>query len=250
MMMALLPTAPSVWILAMGTTIVDAKEPAAPRAVKVHDRDCVILLHGLARTRRAMKPLADLLAAKGFAVVNLDYPSTRHPIETLVRTHLAPAVNRCRRQGFRRIHFVGHSLGGILVRHYFQDQPSPPGSRLVMLGPPNKGSEVAGWLRDCFLFRKIMGPAGQQLDATPQSLPNRLQPVPLEIGIIAGTFSMNPFFSRLLPGPDDGKVTVERAKLAEMKDFITLSCSHGFLVADNEAMRQTAYFLAHGTFDR
>ncbi|MBI9082599.1 MAG: alpha/beta fold hydrolase [Desulfobacterales bacterium] len=249
-MNVLLPTALSVWILAMGTTPLEAKAPAAPHAAKAHDRDCVILLHGLARTRRAMQPLADLLAAKGYAVVNLDYPSTRHPVETLVRSHLAPAVDACRKEGFRRIHFVGHSLGGILVRHYFQDRPAPPGSRMVMLGPPNKGSEVAGRLRNCFLYRKIMGPAGQQLDATPQSLPNRLQPIPLEIGIIAGTFSINPLFSHLLPGPDDGKVTVERAKLAEMKDFITLSCSHGFLVTDREAMHQTAHFLDHGAFDR
>ena len=246
-----LPTALSVWFLAMGTTPLGAKEPGTSVCTPTaHERDCVILLHGLARTRRSMQPLADLLATRGFAVVNLDYPSTRHPIETLVRTHLAPAVEGCGKQGFRRIHFVGHSLGGILVRQYFQNRAAPPGTRMVMLGPPNTGSQVADWLHDFFLYRKIMGPAGQQLDTTARSLPNRLRPISLQIGIIAGTVSINPLFSHLLPGPDDGRVAVEGTKLSEMADFMTLSCTHGFLVTHREAMRQTAYFLEHGAFAR
>lgn len=240
-----------LWLLAAAAMPAEAARALPPVSQRPDTgRDCVILLHGLARTKRAMQPLARLLAQRGYAVVNLDYPSTRHDIEALARDHLAPVVDACRRRGHPHIHFVGHSLGGIVVRQYFQAHDAPAGSRMVMLGPPNRGSEVAQWLRDFFLYRWIMGPAGQQLGASADSLPNRLGPVPMEIGVIAGTFSINPVFSRILPGPDDGKVSLDRTRLKEMADFLSLPCSHGFLPSDREAMRQTVHFLAHGTFDR
>ena len=210
---------------------------------------CVILLHGMGRTHRSMASMADHLADKGYRVVNQDYPSTQASIETLSQDIVAKTVRRCRSERpSAPVHFVTHSLGGILVRYYLQTHHLPPGSRVVMLSPPNQGSEIADLLKDNVLYRWIMGPAGQQLGTGADAVPNRLGPVDVPVGIITGDSTLEPWFSSRLPGPDDGKVSVQRARLAEMADFLVVHKSHGFIMTDPEVIEQTAHFLEHGRF--
>jgi triacylglycerol lipase len=247
-MTSMFRTAPLI-VLAVGLGAVPAVA-AAGGSNTVTKGPCVILLHGLARTSRSMQPLADLLSRHGYTAFNIDYPSTKDRIEHLTETHLAPAVARCRRLGLAPVHFVTHSMGGIMVRQYFQNRPAPQGSRVVMLGPPNRGSELAGWLKHFFLYKWVMGPAGQQLDVSAQSIPNRLRPVSLEIGVIAGTFSINPIFSAILPGPDDGTVSLERTKLPGLADFVRVNASHPFIMTHRRAMEQTVHFLSNGKFNQ
>ena len=216
---------------------------------KNHMEACVILLHGMGRSHRSMATMATHLAEKGYRVVNLDYPSTQASIETLSQGIVAETVRRCRlERPSAPIHFVTHSLGGILVRQYLQTHRLPPESRVVMLSPPNQGSEIADLMEDFFLYRWIMGPAGQQLGTTAASLPNRLGPVDVPVGIITGDSTVEPWFSSRMPGPDDGKVSVARARLAEMTDFLVVHKSHGFIMNDPEVIAQTTHFLEHGVF--
>ena len=212
-------------------------------------RACVILLHGMGRSHRSMAAMARHLAHTGYRVVNLDYPSTQASIETLSEGVVSETVKRCRREHpAAPIHFVTHSLGGILVRQYLQAHRLPPGSRVVMLSPPNQGSEVADLLKDFFLYRWMMGPAGQQLGTGGDSVPNRLGPVDVPVGVIAGDSTLEPWFSARLPGADDGKVSVARSRLAEMADFLVVHKSHGFIMNDPQVIDQTLYFLQHGGF--
>ncbi|MBL0716095.1 MAG: alpha/beta fold hydrolase, partial [Desulfosarcina sp.] len=125
---------------------------------------CVILLHGLGRRAASMAPMADYLEARGYHVYNTGYPSTDAPVEALTDGYLLPAVERCRQDGCRVVHMVAHSLGAIMIRQYLQTRQLPAGSRIVMLSPPNKGSEIADALGPYFFYRWIMGPAGRQLD--------------------------------------------------------------------------------------
>ncbi len=210
---------------------------------------CVILLHGLGRRAASMTPMADYLQARGYLVYNTAYPSTEASVEALTRAYLQPAVRRCRQAGGQVIHMVGHSLGALMIRQYLQTRKLPDGSRIVMLSPPNKGSEVADTLGPWFFYRWALGPAGQQLGTAADSLPNRLAPVDGTIGVITGNESWNLILSLIIPGPDDGKVSVERAKLDGMDDFIVLPVTHTFIMHDKETMRQTAHFLAYGRFD-
>jgi triacylglycerol lipase len=218
----------------------------------LHKKDmdaCVILLHGMGRTHRSMASMADHLADKGYRVVNQDYPSTQASIQTLSQDIVTKTVRRCRSERpSAPVHFVTHSLGGILVRYYLQAHRLPPGSRVVMLSPPNQGSEIADLLKDNVLYRWIMGPAGQQLGTGADAIPNRLGPLDVPVGIITGDSTLEPWFSSRLPGPDDGKVSVERARLAEMADFLVVHKSHAFIMTDPEVIEQTAYFLEHGQF--
>lgn len=213
-------------------------------------KETVILLHGMGRSRLSMALLAFSIRRQGFRTVNIGYPSTRKSIEALSEEYLAPAIAACREQGAAKIHIVTHSLGGIIARQYLQNHRLPEGSRIVMLSPPNKGSEVTDALRNSFLYKLATGPAGQSLGTEADSLPNRLQPVQVEIGIITGSRSVDPWFSRLFPGEHDGKVSVERARLEEMDDFLVVSKGHTLIMNSRYVMQQVVYFLRNGSFEK
>jgi len=209
----------------------------------------VILLHGLGRFRQSMRGLEQHLKRLGYSTINLAYPSTTKTIETISETHLARAIQDCEAQRAGKIHFVGHSLGGLIVRQYLQRHSVPAGSRLVMLSPPNGGSELVDLLMQVPLYRWITGPAGQEIGRGPESVVNRLKPIGIDIGVIAGNFSINLVFSAFMDGPDDGMVSVKSTMLPEMRDFIIVPNTHTFIMRDPLVMSQVAHFLKHGGFD-
>lgn len=221
---------------------------AAPARAERPVREVVVLLHGLCRTPASMRPLQAELERHGYAVVNCGYRSREAAISVLSEQALASALCRPEVRQATRIHFVTHSLGGILVRAYLAQHPLPRLGRVVMLGPPNKGSEVVDHLRGWWVFRKLNGPAGQELGTAPDSLPNRLGPVDFDLGVIAGRRSINWINSTMIPGPDDGKVAVERTKVAGMRDHLVLPVSHPFLMRDRRAIAACLQFLATGAF--
>lgn len=210
--------------------------------------EAVVLLHGLARSPASMAPLARSLEDAGYAVCNVGYPSRRHPVEVLARAHVAPAIARCFPDREQPLHFVTHSMGGIVVRQLAASGAVPRIGRVVMLSPPNQGSEVVDALGDWRLFQALNGPAGAQLGTAATLPPAHLGPPSFELGVIAGKRSINWGLSLLIPGADDGKVAVRRARLAGMRDFRVIACSHPFMPADDEAIAQTLHFLRTGHF--
>lgn len=210
----------------------------------------VVLLHGLARSASSMERMATSLRGAGYHVCNIGYPSREHPIAVLAADHVAPQVAACRATATGPVHFVTHSLGGILVRQLAATRAVPDIGRVVMLGPPNQGSEVVDVLGGWALFRQVNGPAGDELGTGPRSVPQALGPVPFELGVVAGTRSINGILSTLIPGTDDGKVSVQRAQVQGMRDFVTVAAAHPFLMRDGEAIAQTLRFLAQGCFAR
>jgi len=209
----------------------------------------VILLHGLCRTTRSMTPVARALTNAGFQVRNVAYPSRTASVRKLADDAIGRAVADCQRDGAARIDFVTHSLGGILVRSYLERHPLPSLGRVVMLAPPNQGSEVVDKLGWTFVFKWLNGPAGNELGTDTNSVPNQLGPVNYPVGIIAGDRSINWMNSLLIPGADDGKVSIERTKLAGMSGWIVIHATHPFIMNNREAIRQTIQFLRTGAFD-
>ena len=211
-------------------------------------KECVILLHGLARSSDSMLPMAEKLHALHYRVINVDYPSRQFPIAKLAELAIPPALASCREHPIEHIHFVTHSLGGILVRQYLSEHSIPELNHVVMLAPPNKGSEVVDHLKDLPPFEWLNGPAGEELGTDAASLPNKLGPVNFDVGVIAGTSSVNLLLSLYLPNPDDGKVSVESTKIDGMHDFISLPVSHPFIMKDEDVIDQIIYYLRDGHF--
>lgn len=214
-----------------------------------HKSECVILLHGLSRTRLSMRRMEKSLENAGYHVVNINYPSRRLPIDELADVVIDECIEICSQCKVSSFNFVTHSMGGILVRQYTQHHTIPGLKRVVMLGPPNQGSEVVDKLKHVPGFAWWHGPAGLQLGTSENDLPKNLKPVNFELGVIAGKRSMNMFLSFLLPGQDDGKVSVESTKAEGMTDFIALPCTHTFMMRNPEIIRQTLQFLHQGHFD-
>ena len=210
--------------------------------------DCVILLHGLARSDRSFAKMEEVLSDSGFTVINESYPSTEYRIEKLAMETVGKAIIQC--PGTSVVHFVTHSLGGILVRQYLDSTKVEDLGRVVMLGPPNHGSEITDELKELWLYEALNGPAGMQLGTDSLSIPNQLGPAEFELGIIAGNKTFNPILSTMLPDPDDGKVSVESTKLEGMTDHLVMPVTHTFMMRDDDVIAQVIFFLRNGSFNR
>ena len=210
--------------------------------------ECVILLHGLKRSFRSLEKLEKHLSDLGYRVINLDYPSTKYPIPDLAEGILDEVVSECKQKHAEKIHFVTHSMGGIVVRYYLKHHKLPQLGRVVMLSPPNGGTELVDFHRKSLLFKKTHGPAGMQLGTGEESLPLELGPVDFELGIISGNRSFYPLNSALIPGPDDGIVSVERTKVEGMTDFLLFPYSHPFIMQKEAVLEQVVQFLKSGKF--
>jgi len=218
------------------------------QATDEHKTESVILLHGLARSSNSMMAMEKALQANGYAVTNINYPSRYGTIEDLSERVVEQAIEACRDRGAVKIHFVTHSMGGIMVRSYLSRHSIPELGNVVMLGPPNQGSEVVDYLGSLYLFQWINGIAGTQLSTSSNSVPRQLGPATFNVGIIAGNKSINWINSLMIPGKDDGKVSLERAKLEGMQDYIVLPVAHPFMMKNKESIKQTIHFLKSGTF--
>ena len=208
----------------------------------------VILLHGLLRTSYSMRRLEKSLISQGYRVINLTYPSRKQPIERLAEESLGTTVNRCRQTPGIKVHFVTHSIGGIIVRYYLQHHDLPDLGRVVMLSPPNQGTELVDQWGSNYFLKVLNWPAGLQMGIGADGIPAQLGPVDFELGVIAGSQSLNPAASRLIPGPDDGVVSVERTKVAGMADFLVVPYSHTFIMTREVVIEQVIHFLRYGAF--
>jgi len=220
----------------------------APYALSQDSAGNVVLLHGLARSSASMNSMASQLSQAGYTVCNIDYPSRQHRVESLTDEFVVPEIKKCFLDQLSTINFVTHSLGGIIVRQIANENPSIKIGRVVMLSPPNQGSEVVDKLGTWGLFEWINGPAGKQLGTAEDSLPNKLGAASFELGVITGNRSINLILSTLIPGPDDGKVSIEKAKLEGMQDFLIVEQSHPFIMKNSVVQSQTLNFLKNGHF--
>jgi pimeloyl-ACP methyl ester carboxylesterase len=209
----------------------------------------VVLLHGIARTPRCFRKMQGALEKSGFTTLNLGYESRRRPLEMLAQA-MHPAISRFGEQIDGPIHFVAHSMGGLLTRVYLAKYRPKRLGRVVMLGAPNGGSEIADLLKAFAPYRAYFGPAGQQLTTgRDRTLKALLPPVDYPVGIIAGSRSVYPIASTfVLPRPNDGRVSVENTKLDGMTDHIVIGAPHPWLMRNRIAVKQTIGFLRNGRF--
>ena len=194
-----------------------------------------------------MAILVSRLENAGFHVINFGYPSRSEPIEALVE-RLESEVGQCCNSEAETVHFVTHSMGGVLVRSYLSQRPEAHQGRVVMLSPPSQGSEIIDAFSDSDLLRSILGPAALLLGTDSAGIANQLEPVRFSLGVITGTRSLDPIGSWLIPGPDDGKVSVDRAAVEGAADFIALPATHTFIMNRSDVAEEVVHFLRNGRF--
>ncbi len=212
--------------------------------------ECVVLIHGMGRTLHSMDNMQERLTAAGYHTVSLGYPSTKKSIDEIAKGHFPDALQQCGQFNPATIHFVSHSLGGIILRAHFKTVKPKNMGRVVMLSPPNHGSEVTDRFKDWWLYQWLNGPAGQQLGTDSASYPNQLGAVDYPVGIITGNsfFFIDYWLSAIIPGLDDGKVSVESARLEGMTDFLVVDETHPFIMDAEYVQDETLHFLENGTF--
>ena len=217
----------------------------APRAA-LASPETVVLLHGLYRNERSMQPLEAPVRMAGFRVVNLGYDSRSQTPEAFVAALDAQLADCC--ADAPKLHFVTHSLGGIVTRAYVASKRPANLGRVVMLAPPNHGSPLGDVVSGSSVLRFLLGSTAARLGTDPTSLPNALPPANFEVGVIAGTVSRNPLGALFIDGESDGTVPVASTKLEGMTDFITVDAVHTWIMRSDEVAAQTVLFLKTGRF--
>ena len=209
--------------------------------------ECVFLIHGLARTSKSFSKLSHQLSDSGYTVINIDYPSTKHPIDTLTENYIKPVIlqTQCTKK-----HIITHSMGGILFRNFIQNNHLSELGHVVMLAPPNQGSQVVDKLKDYYLFKVINGPAGSELGTNLSSKPLLLDSAFYSLGVIAANKSFNWINSLIIPGQDDGKVSIASTKLKGMADHIIVPSNHTYIASNPKTIQQVFYFLKNGSFQK
>jgi pimeloyl-ACP methyl ester carboxylesterase len=203
----------------------------------------VMLVHGIIRSSKSFKALAARLQEDGYTVVGFDYPSTRTDIRDSAE-YLHSVIESLDK--VEEINFVVHSMGGIVVRSYLDKHTDKRIKRMVMMGVPNGGANMADRLRKNSLYRLIYGPAGQQLNSDPDGLIAKLPTPQFEFAIIAGGRNSSTGYNPLVPGDDDGTVSVTSARLPGAADFLLVRCTHSFLMKNDAVIDATVRFLESG----
>jgi len=221
---------------------------ALPKPAVGAQGEQVVLLHGIFRSSSHMDDLEAVFASKGFTVYNLDYPSTEYPLNQLAS--IVAGQLRQKIDPSRPVHFVGYSMGGIVARIVLNKYRPDNLGRVVQLASPNGGSEVADFLKENWLYEKFYGPAGQQLVTDDANIADLMGKVDYPMGVIAGNFSIDPVSSAIIPGDDDGKVSVESTRVEGMKDHIIVDASHTFFPQNPKVLSQALNFLRFGSFVR
>ncbi|MFA6810056.1 MAG: hypothetical protein WCR47_03255 [Desulfoplanes sp.] len=211
------------------------------------NRECVILLHGLSRTHRSMTAIEGMLAKNGYDVFNIGYPSRKYAIAPLA-AEISRRIRDLDTTKYSRVHCVTHSMGGIILRQMLKHEKIAHLGRVVMLSPPNQGSEVVDRLKSWPLFQMLNGPAGGELGTENSNLPSSLGPVDFDLGVIVGRKTINWILSTMIPGENDGKVSTLRAQVPGMHDFLVVDATHPFIMTNQKVLRHILFYLHNGRF--
>lgn len=218
-------------------------EISRKRKLAPMDGRAVILIHGLLQSSKCMADMAVHFERAGYTTVEFDYPSTQVSIPEAAR-YLDKVIQSL--DGIDEINFVTHSMGGLVVRAYSMDFQDARIKRMVMLGTPNQGAELADIVHQYWFLRTAAGPGARQLGTRGDGLIPKLPLPKCEFAVIAGCRGTPVGWNPLIRGDDDGTVTVESTKLPGAADFVTVCAFHSRLLWEEESISHTVNFIKEG----
>lgn len=219
--------------------------------IAVANKEAVILLHGIGLSKWSLTLIKLRLKQAGFDTMNITYPSTKLSLDGIADWLHQKYLTDDFWNSYSKVHFVTHSMGGLVARRYlnkFRDVLNADKiGRVVMLGTPNQGSEIADVMRSFPPYKWLFGPAGQELTTTAQSTSKDISF--FDVGVIAGTAGwLYPISGLFFKGKHDGRVAVERTKLPDMKDHIVIRSSHTLMIYRRKVHNEIVHFLKQGNF--
>lgn len=236
-----------ILLVVVGIGISSAPEGQDGNGSVVANRETVVLLHGLGRNKAAMWLLAWRIEDAGFDVIRIGYDSL-HETPGQILAGVSREIDACCKALSQPVHYVGHSLGGLVIRAYLAEREWRNRGRVVLIGTPNNGTPLVDEYKDTW-WMNLAGPTANALGTDPDSFPNSLPEPDYPVGVIAG-LREGGFAKALMPGDHDGLVPVESTKVAGMSDFIVVETSHSLMRYNEEVARQTIAFLRKGEFLR
>lgn len=215
-----------------------------------NDGDYVILIPGLLLGPRSMNKIHNFLNNYGYQVLPLNCSIKKHSVQVLANSFLKNFIIKNCLNKKRKIHFITHSIGGIVVRKYLEDNHSLNIGKVVMLAPPNRGSEIMTLFSKMYFSRYLLGVSGKQISINDKAyLLSLEQKVSFDLGIIAGSHS-NLLSLWYLNRKNDGVVSVENTKILGMVEHLVLNQSHYSMLYSKEVLHQILFFLRCGKFDK
>ena len=207
--------------------------------------ELVYLLHGLGRNNNSMWYLNSKFKSAGYMVKRVGYPSINRSPKEILKI-VSDQIDSNIYKSYRKVHFVGHSLGGLMIRAYLDKNRVENLGRVILIGTPNHGTQIVDRYKKRW-YLKILGEMTLSLGTDDKSFPNSIPAPYYPVGVIAGVTERlyNEF---VLPGKDDGVVTVESTKLIGMKDLIVIRTNHTMMRYDRDVGIQSIEFLREGRF--
>ena len=210
--------------------------------------ESVIVIHGFARRARSMDIIAAEIHKAGYEVRNVDYASLNQNITDIKEDVFEKFNQYISENQNKKIHFVGHSLGGLLIRSYLGENKINNLGSVVLMGTPNKGTPLVNEYQDKWYF-SWLGPVVSELGVDTSDFLKTLQAPYYTVGVIAGN---KPYtrFATSLKGSNDGMLTVESAQLEGMRDFIVIDVNHASMKRNPRVIEQVIHFLKHSQFKK
>src|SRR5688500_2230571 len=238
-------------ILVVVLALLTTPAVAAQNASRPPAREIVVILHGIAKNAGSMKPVEAMLQKQGYETLSITYPSTKLDLDGIAKHLHEEHLTASFWEKAGKVHLITHSMGGLVARRYFDayktEIPADKLGRVVMLAPPNGGSDVADAIHWLPPYQWYYGPAGDELTTAAQR--DNRSDIYYDLGIIAGTREW-PYFvaAFIIPGKSDGRVSVEKTRIEGMKDHITVNGTHTFIMDKPVVHKQILQFLKNGTF--
>ena len=217
---------------------------------KKTDKSVFIIFHGIYGESKDLQHISNILNVKGYPVVNIQYPTTTHPIEEMTEKYITPVIEKqiknlnilnsnlkTEDQKNLKINFIVHSMGSVLLRYYLKNHKIDNMGKVMFISPPSHGSPLSdNPISDSIPY--FLGPAVSQIKTDKNSFINTLGEPDYQCYILIGDHSDNFLYSFIIPGKDDGMIPFSTAGLQSCSMKVIINTTHTSILESEDTFRE------------